>query len=86
MKFILSPAVNNMTIPIESQKFNNTTISSTNIQSNQITPMNSNEILEVRCFYDQFYNIIMAGYPIDINVSYSFYYSFIRQNNLNIEF
>jgi len=57
-----------MTTSIDSQKFNNGTTSSANIQPNQIIPMNNDEILEIRYFYDQFYNIIMAGYPIDISV------------------
>jgi hypothetical protein len=57
-----------MTIPFESRKFNDDTSSTINLSEKKLTMMNSDEIIQVRCMYDQFYNIIMAGFPIDINV------------------
>jgi len=57
-----------MTTPFESRKFNGGTGSTTNLQQKNLTMMSSDEILQVRCMYDQFYNIIMSGFPIDISV------------------
>ncbi|CAF3335702.1 unnamed protein product [Rotaria sp. Silwood1] len=59
-------AVNEMTTSFESRKFTNDTDPIKNLQQKKLTIMNSDEIVQVRCMYDQFYNIIMAGFPIDI--------------------
>ncbi|CAF3489334.1 unnamed protein product [Rotaria socialis] len=59
-------AVNEMTNSFESRKFNGDNGPIKNLQQNKVTMMNNEEIIQVRCMYDQYYNIIMAGYPIDI--------------------
>ncbi|CAF1378445.1 unnamed protein product [Rotaria magnacalcarata] len=59
-------AVNEMANSFESRKFNGDNGSIKNLQQNKVTMMNNEEIVQVRCMYDQYYNIIMAGYPIDI--------------------
>ncbi|CAF3911154.1 unnamed protein product [Rotaria sp. Silwood2] len=59
-------ALNEMTTSFETRKFNNDTDPLKNLQQKNLTMMNSDEIVQVRCMYDQFYNIIMAGFPIDI--------------------
>jgi hypothetical protein len=41
---------------------------SINMQSKVRTLMNNDEIVQVRCMYEQFYNIVMAGLPIHIEV------------------
>jgi hypothetical protein len=65
---IFSIAVNEMTTTFQSRKLTGTTGPITNIQQEKLTIMNTDEIIQVRCMYDQFYNIIMAGFPIDISV------------------
>ncbi|CAF0829545.1 unnamed protein product [Rotaria sordida] len=61
-------AVNEMTTSFESsRKFNGDTDPIKNLQQKKLTIMNNDEIVQVRCMYDQFYNIIMAGFPIDIS-------------------
>jgi hypothetical protein len=70
---VLFVAINEMTIPFESRKFNGGTNSTTNLPQKNLTMMNSDEIVQVRCMYDQFYNIIMAGFPIDITVRLNLY-------------
>ena len=30
--------------------------------------MNNDEIIQVRCMHEQFYNMIMSGFPIDLAV------------------
>jgi len=57
-----------MIIPFESRKFNNDISSTTNLAQKKLTTMNSDEIIQVHCMHEQFYNIIMAGIPIDISV------------------
>jgi hypothetical protein len=64
-------AVNEMTTSFESRKFHGGTNSTTNLQQNKLNMMNSDEIMQVRCMYDQFYNIIMAGFPMDMNVRFN---------------
>jgi hypothetical protein len=70
---VLFVAINEMTIPFESRKFNGGTNSTTNLPQKNLTMMNSDEIVQVRCMYDQFYNIIMAGFPMDMNVRFNLY-------------
>jgi hypothetical protein len=70
---IFSIAVNEMTNTFQSRKLTGTTGPITNIQQEKLTIMNTDEIIQVRCMYDQFYNIIMAGFPIDISVRFYFY-------------
>lgn len=62
-----------MTTPVESRKLNGGTNSTTNIPQKNLTMMNNDEIIQLRCMYDQFYNLIMAGIPIDINVRLNLY-------------
>jgi len=69
----LSVAVNDITTSFESRKFNGNTGPTANLQQKNLTMMSSDEILQVRCMYDQFYNIIMAGFPIDISVRFYLY-------------
>ena len=57
-----------MTTSFESRKITDNTGSITNLQQKKLTMMNTDEIIQIRCMYDQFYNIIMAGFPIDIAV------------------
>lgn len=66
-------AVNEMTTSFESRKFAGGTVSTTNLYQKRSPMMNSDEILQVRCMYDQFYNIIMAGFPMDIAVRANLY-------------
>jgi hypothetical protein len=59
-----------MTTSFESRKLTDNTGSITNLQQKKLTMMNTDEIVQIRCMYDQFYNIIMAGFPIDIAVRF----------------
>jgi hypothetical protein len=61
-------AVNGMPSSFESRKLTGNTHPTANLQQKNLIMMNSDEIIQVRCMYDQFYNIIMAGFPIDITV------------------
>jgi hypothetical protein len=56
-----------MTTSFESRKLNGAANSTTNLQEKKLNMMSSDEIVQVRCMYDQYYNIIMAGFPMDIN-------------------
>ncbi|CAF4232744.1 unnamed protein product, partial [Adineta steineri] len=62
-------AVNDMTTSFESRRLTSTNGPTTNIQQQKSILMSSDEIIQVSCMYDQFYNIILAGLPIDLNNS-----------------
>ncbi|CAF1117915.1 unnamed protein product [Adineta steineri] len=62
-------AVNDMTTSFESRRLTSTNGPATNIQQQKSILMSSDEIIQVSCMYDQFYNIILAGLPIDLNNS-----------------
>lgn len=57
-----------MTNVFEARKFNGETGAMTDAPQKHLVMMNSDEIVQVRCMYDQFYNMITAGFPIDIAV------------------
>ncbi|CAF1328632.1 unnamed protein product [Adineta steineri] len=67
--FLLFLAVNDMTTSFESRRLTSTNGPTTNIQQQKSILMSSDEIIQVSCMYDQFYNIILAGLPIDLNNS-----------------
>ncbi|CAF1390788.1 unnamed protein product [Adineta steineri] len=62
-------AVNDMTTSFESRRLTSTNGPTINIQQQKSILMSSDEIIQVSCMYDQFYNIILAGLPIDLNNS-----------------
>ena len=61
-----------MATSLESRKFNVGTNSTTNLQQKTFPMMNNDEIIQVRCMHEQFYNMIINGYPIDLNARIDF--------------
>ncbi|UJR26036.1 hypothetical protein I4U23_007382 [Adineta vaga] len=59
--------MNDMATVFDSRRLTSTGGPSANIEKQNSTLMKSDEIVQIRCMYDQFYNIIMAGLPIDIS-------------------
>lgn len=57
-----------MTTSLESRKLNVGTNSTTNLTEKNLPMMNNDEIIQVRCMHEQFYNMIISGYPIDLNI------------------
>ena len=57
-----------MATSLESRKLNVGTNSTTNLQQKNLLMMNNDEIIQVRCMHEQFYNMIMSGFPIDLAV------------------
>jgi hypothetical protein len=72
LDFVLFVAVNEMRTSFDTRKLTDNTDPTTNLQQKKVTMMNNDEILQVRCMHDQFYNIIMSGFPIDIAVRLNF--------------
>ncbi|CAF0776765.1 unnamed protein product [Adineta ricciae] len=62
-------STNNMTTVFDSRRLTSTGDPQQNIEQQNSNFMDSDEIIQIRCMYDQFYNIIMAGLPIDIDHS-----------------
>lgn len=71
-------AVNEMTSSLQSRKFNDDADPLNTFQQKKVPLMSIDEIIQLRCMYDQFYNIIMAGYPIDIAVKDNIFCSMKR--------
>lgn len=61
-----------MATSLESRKFNVGTNSTTNLQQKNFPMMNNDEIIQVRCMHEQFYNMIISGYPFDLNAKVDF--------------
>ena len=61
-----------MTTVFDSRRLTSTGGPQQNIEQQNSNFMDSDEIIQIRCMYDQFYNIIMAGLPIDIDVENGF--------------
>lgn len=60
-----------MTTSFESRKLTGTTGSISNSQQKNLA-MSIEDIAQICFLYDQFYNIIMTGYQIDITVNYEY--------------
>lgn len=67
-----------MTSSLQSRKFNDDADPLNTFQQKKVPLMSIDEIIQLRCMYDQFYNIIMAGYPIDIAVKDNIFCSMKR--------
>ena len=83
-------AVNEMTSSLESRKMAGSTTSTGHLQSKSLNLMTSDEIVQVHCMYDQFYNLITAGFPIDVavnpmlNPNYRLFIQFVFSSNTEL--
>lgn len=73
-----------MTAALEARRLTSTAVPVLTTEPKGQTLMTVDEVTQVRYMYDQFYKIIMAGFPIDITVSLSL--PLVKRENLFYSF